>query len=660
MIQPKSFSTIILIVIFLGCCCQALPLPQLGQDFMTWGEALNNWLLVEHNEDGTHKYGPQAISVTSYGADGTDTVDDTNAFNAANAVAAYLGWDLVAPAGNYILKDFLFVDGREQDGRTLQGDGDATRFIAAAGSSYVIGLYSGIGAGLERFSIDCNDVNELKAIYFWGTGWRNHITDINVWQNITADSNALYVAAGTYTTDVKNCQLERAHLKGASFGNGVTTFTFTNCDLRTIRMAYCGDIAFTGGVIGQGNVTAVRMYNTSAAFYGVDFEGFGTRAILIDPNLNSRSWLDMRCKLLTKYIEGDYESYTNNLLLSSYDGAAPASLILADRSTHGNTYTLEVQDLSGYLSGRYLNGKGCFAIHDTNGGTHPLVIKEGKIGIGGIAPPPRDREVLVVATDAIGVNSNAVVIYDVNLSTSNKINTEKSIVVRQVPATSGNPDYGWDVGAITFGTEGPYRSAYVNTGDGYIDIKPAINGSATTRMRIKSSGNIGIGKTSPNHKLDVNGVINTSETYKTDGYPVAYSVAAYSAGTAYSLTATPALLDFGTTDPSVVILYPGTWSIRSGAIVNYNSATFSNNNDVTLKLRRTNNTPGDIANSLATVKTEITTTLTGTFQVVILPEVIYTTTNSKDIIQLYGSVAGLPSAGSLDVVQAWIVAERKY
>lgn len=138
----------------------------------------------------------------------------------------------------------------------------------------------------------------------------------------------------------------------------------------------------------------------------------------------------------------------------------------------------------------------------------------------------------------------------------------------------------------------------------------------------------------------------------------ANSLSVYAAGTAYSLTATPALLDFGTTDPSLVISGAGTWLISARVRLDYNAATFAAVRTATLKLRRTNNTAADLANSSTSLKTQIITLLTYTAGIIDLPQVIYTTTNTDDIIQIFGSVDVVPTAGSFDTVEASIIALR--
>lgn len=129
----------------------------------------------------------------------------------------------------------------------------------------------------------------------------------------------------------------------------------------------------------------------------------------------------------------------------------------------------------------------------------------------------------------------------------------------------------------------------------------------------------------------------------------------YAAGTVYSLTNTATLINFGTTDPSITLTRPGTYLIFARARVDYNAATFAAPQEVTIKLRRTNNTAADITSGSAGIKTAIVTTVTQSLGHVVLPPTIYSTSNSDDVIQLFGSVAAAPGAGSLDVTEAEIV-----
>lgn len=136
------------------------------------------------------------------------------------------------------------------------------------------------------------------------------------------------------------------------------------------------------------------------------------------------------------------------------------------------------------------------------------------------------------------------------------------------------------------------------------------------------------------------------------------SLTVYAAGTAYSMTNSAAAITFGTTSPALVITSPGVWLILARARVDYNGATFAASRTGTVKIRRTNNTAADQISTQ--FLTDIITTLTYTLADIVVPPLIYTTTNSDDALALYGDVGVVPSAGSLDVSEAEIVAVKLY
>ena len=145
----------------------------------------------------------------------------------------------------------------------------------------------------------------------------------------------------------------------------------------------------------------------------------------------------------------------------------------------------------------------------------------------------------------------------------------------------------------------------------------------------------------------------------TDGSDKNYMVNIVGAGTAYALTNTAAAVDLGTTDPVITIDKAGTYKITATINLQMAGATFAASRVVTIKLRRTNNTPADLTGGSAVMDTGITTTVTGTMEYVTL-QVIYTTANLDDAITIFGDVSVVPSAGALNVTQANIIAERLY
>ncbi len=131
----------------------------------------------------------------------------------------------------------------------------------------------------------------------------------------------------------------------------------------------------------------------------------------------------------------------------------------------------------------------------------------------------------------------------------------------------------------------------------------------------------------------------------------------YAAGTVYTLTATPAELNFGTTDPILTITEPGTYRVSGHVTLEYVGATFAATQDVTLKLRRTNNTAADLTNGTTIYKLQIVTTLTGTAATIYWEASQYTTANTDDSLRIFADVAATPSAGSVTASAAFIKAE---
>ncbi len=136
-----------------------------------------------------------------------------------------------------------------------------------------------------------------------------------------------------------------------------------------------------------------------------------------------------------------------------------------------------------------------------------------------------------------------------------------------------------------------------------------------------------------------------------------YNQSVYASGTAYSLTATAAKLDFGTIDPTITITVAGTYLLFANVRLDYNGATFAANRTVTLKLRKTSGTPADVTSATRSFLVPIITTLTYTAGVIPLPPVTFVAAAS-DVIQVWGSIDVVPTAGSLDAVQAELFALR--
>ena len=118
-----------------------------------------------------------------------------------------------------------------------------------------------------------------------------------------------------------------------------------------------------------------------------------------------------------------------------------------------------------------------------------------------------------------------------------------------------------------------------------------------------------------------------------------------------------ALVTFATSGAQQITLTTaGTWMLYARARVDYTGATFAAVRAVNLKLHRQNNTPTDVTNSTAGFSTEIITTLTYTAHFVVFPPVMYTTAVTTDIIEMMAQIDTEPTAGTIDIAEADIVA----
>lgn len=131
----------------------------------------------------------------------------------------------------------------------------------------------------------------------------------------------------------------------------------------------------------------------------------------------------------------------------------------------------------------------------------------------------------------------------------------------------------------------------------------------------------------------------------------------YAAGTAYTLTGSTAALDFGTTDPVLVINQAGTYLIVARTVVSL-PAGLGDAGSLSFKLRRTNNTAADVSNSASTgllwdnsLASDVNTLI------VPFPAVIYTTATTTDSLTIFGHDAGSPGTPA-SVTAASIVAIR--
>ena len=107
-----------------------LPVP--GADAGGWGELLNEFLRVAHQEDGTLKAHVSVHNVRDFGASGDGVTNDSPAFSAALAAAVATPRPVYVPAGAYHLAARVVFD-LQGSGLHLLGDGRGLSEIRTRG-----------------------------------------------------------------------------------------------------------------------------------------------------------------------------------------------------------------------------------------------------------------------------------------------------------------------------------------------------------------------------------------------------------------------------------------------------------------------------------------------------------------------------------------------
>lgn len=190
----------------------------------------------------------------------------------------------------------------------------------------------------------------------------------------------------------------------------------------------------------------------------------------------------------------------------------------------------------------------------------------------------------------------------------------------------------------------------------YMTIASANTAIATMQSDIN-------GKVPNSRTITINGTsqdLSANRSWTISGSTGSDNAKAYSSGTAYSLTTTSSKVDFGTTDPSITLPAAGTYLILANLKIEYNGLTNTLVNACNFKLRRTNNTAADISNATTTFNVPPVTLLTATGGDADIAPIIYTTSNSNDVIEMWGNRGSGLSVGAIQVGEASVVAYRIY
>lgn len=176
-----------------------------------------------------------------------------------------------------------------------------------------------------------------------------------------------------------------------------------------------------------------------------------------------------------------------------------------------------------------------------------------------------------------------------------------------------------------------------------------VDGSTTNEIELPfQTGNNG-------KYLKTNGSNATWETVSTTN-PGATYFEGVASGTTYNLTGSSAKVDFGTNDPTITINSAGTYLIITNVKLDYNGLTTIGSSTSNLKVRRTNNTATDLASTNFTTPT--LTLLTSTAGDCDIRTFIYTTSNSNDVLEIWGNRGTNISVGNVVVSEASITAVK--
>lgn len=153
--------------------------------------------------------------------------------------------------------------------------------------------------------------------------------------------------------------------------------------------------------------------------------------------------------------------------------------------------------------------------------------------------------------------------------------------------------------------------------------------------------------------------IRISSGWTAFGLPLASHLTVYAAGTVATLAVdgTQVTLNFGTTDPALVLSAAGSYLIHARMVLDLVGTTVTTQT-IAARLYRTNNTAAAVTGAALAIDLPAMTTLTHTLGAFTLPPVIYTTTEDDDSIELQAAVNASLGAGSITATAASIVAQR--
>lgn len=127
-------------------------------------------------------------------------------------------------------------------------------------------------------------------------------------------------------------------------------------------------------------------------------------------------------------------------------------------------------------------------------------------------------------------------------------------------------------------------------------------------------------------------------------------------GTPYTVTTTMTGINFSGVNPDFTVPRPGVWDLNAMIIIDSNGVSNTGQKTLSVKLRRVNNTPADIGQSIVSLVGDLSSVSRNIANVKI--QEYYETLNDDDDIQVWASISDSPGTGVFLVSQAQIRAGK--
>ncbi len=346
------------------------------------------------------------------------------------------------------------------------------------------------------------------------TDYRMYIKNGNVGIGTTGPSSKLHVYGQSYTasslSDVYSSPVFRVQTQGATSNSSIF---MVNVGLNkeaiqgAVSTSGASDLVLNpfGGNVGIGTTGPATKLDVSGSFRVTGGDAYFNSNIVARGNINRD---DLAYLTIAGGTSG-YTYFTGNVGIGT---PTPGRLLELSRSGFvGVRLTDTSADGKVWEIGGRENVAGDFAIHSvSNGATRLQILDNGNVGIG--TTGPRAKLDITNGTANIDGNSGNAA----NLTAANVVLTTSNVNL----SINTNDAQAADIGG-SIGLGGLYRASArdnvsfaiikagkTNSADGdysgYLTLGTRNNGgSVLERMRIDNQGNVGIGTTGPNAKLDV-------------------------------------------------------------------------------------------------------------------------------------------------------------